>query len=1250
MEGTNNVTIPYQADGTALTANAKIVQREQNAIISEPSITFELNETKKVLERREVELKRKDKEMAGYQKELARAHKEAKIAAAEMQGLRDRNEQLQQSLINSRLLSQEARDEADSRLTNSRIVELESALGASIHKCNKFSEEIESNKTTIETLEEKLKAMYIDVDSAKIAKSEAVEQLETYKLQYRAMEVGYSEKEKDLLVATKQLQGAKNSNLEQKDVIEEIQKKLDSTELHVSKLNTELKEAKSALAVRNETNSILRSRIEEDNDNTCIVTREVMTNFEKLGDANKNLTARNKELVKSLKLHMDLVENSEKSINELKSSLESAEAESKSLKLEVHQIRKTMNNNSAKAKTDAKEISKLKQENKNLMENVLDLQDALREAKENVRNVDSGLIRQEDIASRQQEKKKYQILEEASKALRSRVSFLLDQLDQASQLSVAWQEQKGILQAQLNSIYNTNVELRQRLVNLQQTYTTRHVDELRGKDSSPFITEYGSTPNGKRGNMPLYGHQKSPPLSEIEEIMTGRAGKGIEALGGAFNDPAANTFPMTTEALVERSIFDTVCAFSSGARSHVPKGTSKTKKKTTPKKNAFKTILGEDGFAEIIIDEKEGASHADANELLTGFQIPAFLRFCRSKPEAKMATYFTEKIASILNFYRMSMQDILDQLGESRMDSAKAISKASVAINRVGQVRSKLSMERLAKQKMVMKYVREQLRHSDIMIAINDVTIKARENLDEIQGNVFANAQEGVWGKSKSLMMKLIEIADELSAATTSSGTKTGPAGSLELRLVEAQVDDETMHGVLGLFNGLLDTKKFEDDGDNDNNNKKPVPSLIRNPLDAAYPDRLLLLNLRGNQLTDLSCKLLSSLISKSTNLRMLDLRENFISSSGTKILFDAVRKNTSVLYVTQRQNGFMIEGHREILGNTKGAKLSEADNDEFEKLATNPKHPLRIDTRNNNADQSNISGLYDSIDYKHMNKGLDTPRSAKHEDDNDMQLTNYTPVGIMKVLRPSSASTPSKGKSRKDQKRPISAFASGKKGIDYDSDSESMNVSMGKKMTLTGSREAIELEDSDEGIVGMIENTRGINSSPEPNTKGNLITGTSGIAIGSMLDDQIRQMQQSPSTKDTFKKSFSLKSESPAKRIGSSKSSQMGDTHEEKHRTVKEKILIRTKAVYNNRMRFPGDGYDEDEHADLLKRTINETDKSKHPVGKVRPSSAASIREKVVAKERDSSPSTNKTVKSSAKGAKSLLESLQKLNPAVLF
>ena len=81
------------------------------------------------------------------------------------------------------------------------------------------------------------------------------------------------------------------------------------------------------------------------------------------------------------------------------------------------------------------------------------------------------------------------------------------------------------------------------------------------------------------------------------------------------------------------------------------------------------------------------------------------------------------------------------------------------------------------------------------------------------------------------------------------------------------------------------------------------------------YINRVLQINAKGNQLTDLSCKLLANIVETSPDLRVLDLRENCISEKGAKILFDATRRNTTVLYVTQRQGGFMIEGHREIAG-----------------------------------------------------------------------------------------------------------------------------------------------------------------------------------------------------------------------------------------------------------------------------------------------------------------------------------------------
>ena len=51
------------------------------------------------------------------------------------------------------------------------------------------------------------------------------------------------------------------------------------------------------------------------------------------------------------------------------------------------------------------------------------------------------------------------------------------------------------------------------------------------------------------------------------------------------------------------------------------------------------------------------------------------------------------------------------------------------------------------------------------------------------------------------------------------------------------------------------------------------------------YTNRILMLNLKDNLLTDLSCQLLSSFVEKSFELRMLDLRGNMISENGSYLM-----------------------------------------------------------------------------------------------------------------------------------------------------------------------------------------------------------------------------------------------------------------------------------------------------------------------------------------------------------------------------
>ena len=139
---------------------------------------------------------------------------------------------------------------------------------------------------------------------------------------------------------------------------------------------------------------------------------------------------------------------------------------------------------------------------------------------------------------------------------------------------------------------------------------------------------------------------------------------------------------------MERSLFDAICAFSSGTRekksSKRPTSTTgfkKSKAKMT-QKPIFKVQPVKDvpGKWEIV---SIGSNDADidmaANELLVGTHINSFLNFCQSRPSEKGAALYSEKIAHLLNFIHHSEQDMVEQLADSRLELAQLTSHVAVA-------------------------------------------------------------------------------------------------------------------------------------------------------------------------------------------------------------------------------------------------------------------------------------------------------------------------------------------------------------------------------------------------------------------------------------------------------------------------------------------------------------------------------------------------------------------------------------------
>lgn len=205
-----------------------------------------------------------------------------------------------------------------------------------------------------------------------------------------------------------------------------------------------------------------------------------------------------------------------------------------------------------------------------------------------------------------------------------------------------------------------------------------------------------------------------------------------------------------------------------------------------------------------------------------------------------------------------------------------------------------------------------------------------------------------------------MQVANFTAFSSCGSSSLTGPVGALDIRLPEAQIDDETLNGIFSLFQGELPSKVEQSTGfyfslisftfsilinsiflllSNFTDGLSQAPVYRLSASFTPYIDRIITLNLRNNKITDLSCQSLSQVVEQSYSLRMLDLRGNHVSNKGASLLFECVKRNSSILFVTQRQGGFMIEGHREITTKKEnGAEFGPESSDD-------PKYPLRIGT-----------------------------------------------------------------------------------------------------------------------------------------------------------------------------------------------------------------------------------------------------------------------------------------------------------------
>ena len=130
----------------------------QHTMIADTSMVMELNDLRKKLDKREIDMVRKDKQILDYYNQNQRLHKELSVLSVELESLKERNEQLQQALISTRLAAEQERENSNINNSKTKIKALESALQNLASKQSMTEEELAKSVKTNKKLQFELGA------------------------------------------------------------------------------------------------------------------------------------------------------------------------------------------------------------------------------------------------------------------------------------------------------------------------------------------------------------------------------------------------------------------------------------------------------------------------------------------------------------------------------------------------------------------------------------------------------------------------------------------------------------------------------------------------------------------------------------------------------------------------------------------------------------------------------------------------------------------------------------------------------------------------------------------------------------------------------------------------------------------------------------------------------------------------------------------------------------------------------------
>ena len=258
------------------------------------------------------------------------------------------------------------------------------------------------------------------------------------------------------------------------------------------------------------------------------------------------------------------------------------------------------------------------------------------------------------------------------------------------------------------------------------------------------------------------------------------------------------------------------------------------------------------------------------------------------------------RLADIATQWRGVEEWSAAEVGSARQAAAVAEARTVRLASAGKQVVSAVEAERVAKQKMVLKFVASVLANAKLeAMGAANTGDKENQAAAAANGSTFIT-QDAAPGDDGNILLTQ-QFASSTETKTMPS-SRPGVPTIQSLRLADSRIDDELCHGIVTL---LMGGEAFND---NDASSAKGLsPAVVEEIV------------LRGNSITDVGARALAILVRHSPALKRLDLRGNRIGNRGRGVLTAAARGNDRLVEVElteQDDNGHRIVAQR-VLGKT---------------------------------------------------------------------------------------------------------------------------------------------------------------------------------------------------------------------------------------------------------------------------------------------------------------------------------------------